>query len=120
MGPKDQKAHADSARARFTHKEGGDHLTLLNVYNAWVDTEYSIPWCRENFLQYRSPQRARLVREQLEALCDRVEIPPDSSVGPSEYVPILKALLSGFFSNTATLTRDGQHYRTIRTNMNVR
>ena len=118
--PKDQKVHADSARARFTHKEGGDHLTLLNVYNAWVDTEYSIPWCRENFLQYRSLQRARLVREQLQALCDRVEIPPESSVGSSEYVPILKALLSGFFSNTATLTRDGQHYRTLRTNMSVR
>ncbi|KAE9964717.1 hypothetical protein EG328_010265 [Venturia inaequalis] len=118
--PKDQKVHADSARQRFTHKEGGDHLTLLNVYDAWKDTEYSIPWCKENFVQYRSLQRARLVREQLEALCDRVEIPNDSSVGANDYVPILKALLAGFFSNTATLTRDGQHYRTLRTNMTVR
>ncbi|KAF2405275.1 hypothetical protein EJ06DRAFT_545813 [Trichodelitschia bisporula] len=118
--PKDQKVHADSARARFTHKDGGDHMTLLNVYNAWVDTEYSMPWCRENFVQYRSLQRARLVREQLEALCDRVEIPTDSSVGASDHVSVLKALLAGYFSHTATLTRDGQHYRTLRSNLTVR
>jgi len=118
--PKEQKVHADSARQRFTHKEGGDHLTLMNVYNAWVETEYSIPWCKENFVQHRSLQRARLVREQLEALCDRVEIPSDSSVGAADHVPILKALLAGYFSNTATLTRDGQHYRTLRSNMTVR
>ncbi|KAI0012637.1 P-loop containing nucleoside triphosphate hydrolase protein [Xylariaceae sp. FL0662B] len=31
--PKDKKIHADSARNRFTVKEGGDHLSLLNVWN---------------------------------------------------------------------------------------
>lgn len=119
--PKDQKVHADSARQRFTHKDGGDHLTLLNVYNSWVETDYSITWCKENFVQHRSLQRARLVREQLEALCDRIEIPADTTVGASGYQEILKALLSGFFSNTATLTRDGRHYRTLgQNNMQTR
>jgi pre-mRNA-splicing factor ATP-dependent RNA helicase DHX16 len=117
--PKEQKILADSARSRF-QGEGGDHLALMRVYDAWKDTDYSITWCKENFVQYRSLQRARLVREQLEALCDRVEIPPDLSVGPNDHVSILKAILSGFFANTATLMRDGQHYRTAKSNMQVR
>jgi pre-mRNA-splicing factor ATP-dependent RNA helicase DHX16 len=117
--PKEQKVHADSARARMASKEGGDHLSLLNVYNAWEESDFSIQWAKENFVQYRSLQRARLVREQLEQLCDRVDIPM-SSVGSSDYIPILKALLSGYFSHTAVLTRDGLHYRTLKNNMTVK
>lgn len=117
--PKEQKVHADAARARFSG-DGGDHMSLLRVYNAWVDTDYSMTWCRENFIQYRSLQRARLIREQLENLCARIEIPADSSTGPNDHVPVLKALLSGYFSNSATLSRDGQHYTIRRNNMSVR
>ena len=118
--PKDQKVHADSARARFTSKEGGDHFTLLNVYNAWVDAEYSPMWCRDNFVQYRSLQRARLVREQLEQLCDRVDIPHDSSAGSTNTIPVLKALLAGYFAHTAVLSRDGMNYRSLKSNLTVR
>ena len=121
--PKDQKTHADAARSRFTSKEGGDHFTLLNVYNAWVDAEYSNIWCRENFVQYRSLQRARLVREQLELLCDRVDIPRATegiSDQTSRHSVVLKALLAGYFGNTAVLSRDGQNYRTTKSNLSVR
>jgi pre-mRNA-splicing factor ATP-dependent RNA helicase DHX16 len=117
--PKEQKVHADSARARMSSKEGGDHLSLLNVYIAWEESEFSIQWAKENFVQYRSLQRARLVREQLEQLCDRVDIPM-SSAGSADYVPILKALLAGYFSHTAILSRDGLHYRTLKNNMTVK
>jgi pre-mRNA-splicing factor ATP-dependent RNA helicase DHX16 len=34
--PKDKLMHADNARATF-FKPGGDHLSLLNVYNQWAD-----------------------------------------------------------------------------------
>jgi pre-mRNA-splicing factor ATP-dependent RNA helicase DHX16 len=33
--PKDKLMHADTARLTF-YRPGGDHLTLLNVYNQWV------------------------------------------------------------------------------------
>lgn len=123
--PKDQKTHADAARTRFTSKEGGDHFTLLNVYNAWVENEYSNIWCRDNFVQYRSLQRARLVREQLELLCDRVDIPRDSidhniSDQTSRHSVVLKAILAGYFANTAVLSRDGLNYRTTKSNLSVR
>lgn len=71
--PKDKAVHADNARKNF-FRPGGDHLTLLNVYEQWADTNYSTQWCYENFIQHRSMKRVRDVREQLEGLMERVEI----------------------------------------------
>lgn len=116
--PKDKKIHADSARARFTIKEGGDHFSLLNIWNQWVDSDFSYVWARENFLQQRSLTRARDVRDQLAKLCDRVEV-TISTVGANDLVPIQKSLLAGFFPNAARLQRGGDSYRTIKNGMTV-
>jgi pre-mRNA-splicing factor ATP-dependent RNA helicase DHX16 len=116
--PKDKKIHADSARARFTVKEGGDHLTLLNIWNQWVDSDFSYIWAKENFLQQRSLTRARDVRDQLAKLCERVEVTM-STVGAADLVPIQKAITSGFFPNAARLQRGGDSYRTVKNNNTV-
>lgn len=116
--PKDKKIHADSARARFTVKDGGDHLTLLNIWNQWVDSDFSYVWARENFLQQRSLNRARDVRDQLAKLCDRVEVTM-SSAGQNNLVPIQKALTAGFFPNAARLQRGGDSYRTVKNGQTV-
>ncbi|KAH8695928.1 pre-mRNA-splicing factor ATP-dependent RNA helicase-like protein cdc28 [Talaromyces proteolyticus] len=116
--PKDKKIHADSARARFTIKEGGDHLSLLNIWNQWVDSDFSYVWARENFLQQRSLTRARDVRDQLAKLCDRVEVTVTSS-GANNIVPIQKAITAGFFPNAARLQRGGDSYRTVKNNQTV-
>ena len=116
--PKDKKIHADSARARFTIKDGGDHMTLLNVWNQWVDSDFSYVWARENFLQQRSLSRARDVRDQLAKLCDRVEV-AISTCGASEQAPILKAITAGFFPNAARLQRGGDSYRTVKNGQTV-
>lgn len=39
--------HADSARKGFW-SPAGDHITLLNVYNKWKETNYSQQWCEES------------------------------------------------------------------------
>ncbi|ERF73757.1 Pre-mRNA-splicing factor ATP-dependent RNA helicase-like protein cdc28 [Endocarpon pusillum Z07020] len=106
--PKDKKIHADSARARFTNKEGGDHLSLLNIWNEWVDSDFSYVWSRENFLQQRSLNRARDVRDQLARLCDANNLPP-----------IQKAITAGFFPNAARLQRGGDSYRTVKNGQSV-
>ncbi|KAK7951262.1 Helicase associated domain-containing protein [Apiospora aurea] len=116
--PKDKKIHADSARNRFTVKEGGDHLTLLNIWNQWVDSDFSPIWARENFLQQRSLTRARDVRDQLSKLCERVEV-SSSSCGAANIDPIKKALTAGFFPNAARLQRSGDAYRTVKNNTTV-
>ena len=114
--PKDKKMLADSARARFTIKEGGDHFSLLNIWNQWVDSDFSYVWARENFLQQRSLTRARDVRDQLAKLCDRVEV-TITSVGAQDLVPIQKSLTAGFFPNAARLQKGGDSYRTVKNSM---
>ncbi|TKA30375.1 hypothetical protein B0A50_02602 [Salinomyces thailandicus] len=127
--PKDKKLQADAARARFTVKEGGDHLTYLNIYTQWLAADFSLVWARENFLQQRSLSRARDVRDQLLKLCERVEVtatsPNDTggddggAAGIATPNPILRALTAGFFPNAARLQRSGDSYRTVKNNQTV-
>ena len=116
--PKDKKIHADSARARFTVKDGGDHFTLLNIWNQWVDSDFSYVWARENFLQQRALTRARDVRDQLAKLCDRVEV-TITSAGANDIPRISKALTAGFFPNAARLGKGGDSYRTVKNGTGV-
>jgi pre-mRNA-splicing factor ATP-dependent RNA helicase DHX16 len=44
--PKDKKVHAEAAHRNFV-KPGGDHFTLLNIWDTWRDTDYSQQWCYE-------------------------------------------------------------------------
>lgn len=88
--PKDKVVHADNARKNF-FRPGGDHLTLLNVYEQWADTNYSTQWCYENFIQHRSMKRARDVREQLEGLMERVEIEITSN--PHDSISVRKVCM---------------------------
>ncbi|XP_037958646.1 probable pre-mRNA-splicing factor ATP-dependent RNA helicase mog-4 [Teleopsis dalmanni] len=113
--PKDKIIHADTARKNFNHIHG-DHLSLLQVYNQWVDTEYSTQWCYENFIQYRSMKRARDVREQLIGLMLRVEIDMVSSL--TESTNIRKAITAGYFYHVAKLSKGG-NYKTIKHNQTV-
>jgi len=116
--PKDKKLYADSARARFTNREGGDHLTYLNIWNQWVDADFSPIWAKENFLQQRSLTRARDIRDQLQKLCDRVEVAV-STCGISDHIAIRKAITAGFFPNAARLQRGGDSYRTVKNGQTV-
>lgn len=113
--PKDKIIHADTARKNFNHMHG-DHLSLLQVYNQWAETDYSTQWCYENFIQYRSMKRARDVREQLVGLMQRVEIDMVSCL--PETVNVRKAATAGYFYHVARLSKGG-HYKTIKHNQTV-
>ncbi|KAI9495488.1 P-loop containing nucleoside triphosphate hydrolase protein [Zychaea mexicana] len=116
--PKDKKLLADTAHQNLVAL-GGDHLTLLNIWTQWVETDYSIQWCYENFIQHRTLERVRNVRDQLVQLLDRVEVPLISNPNPADITPIQKAVTSGFFFNGARLNRSGESYRTIKQNQTV-
>ena len=113
--PKDKIIHADTARKNF-FSPGGDHITLLAVYNQWAETDYSTQWCYENFIQYRSMKRARDIRDQLEGLLERVEIDLESN--PLETVNIRKAVTAGYFYHTSKLSKGG-NYKTVKHNQTV-
>ncbi|PIL22572.1 hypothetical protein GSI_15261 [Ganoderma sinense ZZ0214-1] len=116
--PKDKKLHADQARQNFV-RAGGDHFTLLNVWEQWAETNYSQQFCYEQFLQFKSLSRARDIRDQLAGLCERVEIVVESNPNTNDITPIQKALTSGYFYNTAQLQKSGDSYRTLKTNQTV-
>lgn len=135
--PNEVKKQADEAKMRFAHIDG-DHLTLLNVYHAFKQSEYflwqwqvhliifNIPgsddpnWCYENFTNYRSLKSADDVREQLARIMDRFNLKRSSTDFTSRdyYLNIRKALVQGFFMQVAHLQRTG-HYLTIKDNQTV-
>jgi len=114
--PKDKAVHADNAR-RNMFKPGGDHLTLLNVYNQHAETGFSTQWCYENYIQHRSMKKARDVREQLEGLLDRVEVEKTSAL--NDDLAIRKAITAGFFYNVSKLSASGDSYSTVKSHQTV-
>ena len=108
--PKDKIIHADTARKNF-FLPGGDHITLLNVYKQWADTDYSSQWCYENYIQHRSMKRSRDIRDQLEGLLQRVEIELVSN--PLDIDNIRKAVTAGYFYHTSRLSKGG-NYKTMK------
>jgi pre-mRNA-splicing factor ATP-dependent RNA helicase DHX16 len=113
--PKDKKVHAEQAHKTFV-KPGGDHFTLLNIFEQWSEAGYSQQWCMENFVQFKSISRVRDIRDQLAQLCDRVEVVIEST--PNEVVPVQKAMTAGYFYNTARIDKGGG-YRTTKNNHTV-
>ncbi|KAF8758959.1 P-loop containing nucleoside triphosphate hydrolase protein [Rhizoctonia solani] len=82
-------ALAELERRKFTAEEG-DHLTLLNAYNAFVRYGQSASWCRNHALNFRALSRAVSIRTQLK-----------------------KYMTSGYWRNGARWSADGT-YRSVR------
>uniref|UniRef100_A0A6A7G1D3 RNA helicase n=3 Tax=Hirondellea gigas TaxID=1518452 RepID=A0A6A7G1D3_9CRUS len=112
--PKEKKIHAVNAHKNF-NRPGGDHMTLLNVYDQWVETEYSTEWCYENYLQAKSMKRARDIRDQLVGLLERVEVDLTSD---DDQTVLAKTITSGFFYHTARLDKSG-NYKTTKHHQTV-
>jgi pre-mRNA-splicing factor ATP-dependent RNA helicase DHX16 len=114
--PKEKAVHADNAKNSF-NRPGGDHFSLLTVFNSWKDNNFSSHWCYDHFIQSRSMRKAKDIKEQLIGLCDRVEIDyTDESLSVTtddSSVNIRKAIASGFFYNCAKLGKDG-NYQTLK------
>lgn len=107
---KEHQEMADRKKARFNHPHG-DHLTYLNIYNAWVNSDYSRDWCKENFIQERSLKRAQDIRIQLVRIFKKFKYPIISCGANTDMVR--KALCSGFFKNIAK--RDNNEgYKTLQ------
>ncbi len=108
--PKDKAAAADQKKAKFNHADG-DHLTLLNLYNAWAASSFSNPWCFENFVQARSMRRAQDVRTQLISIMDKYHM--DIVSAGKNLVRVRKCIVAGYF--TCCAKKDPQEgYKTIQ------
>ncbi|XP_032206565.1 probable ATP-dependent RNA helicase DHX35 isoform X3 [Mustela erminea] len=108
--PSNQKSQAIRVHRKFAVEEG-DHLTMLNVYEAFIKHNKNSQWCQEHFLNYKGLVRAATVREQLKKLLVKFQVPKKSSEGDPD--PVLRCIVSGFFANAARFHSTGA-YRTIR------
>ncbi|KAI9362530.1 putative Pre-mRNA splicing factor [Zopfochytrium polystomum] len=104
-----QRKAAEEERKKFSTEEG-DHVTFINVYNAFVNNK-SPGWCRKHFLNYKNLVRAVAIRGQLTKYLKRFNVPLVSCRGDT--VAIRRCILTGFFAQAAKLQYDGT-YRTIR------
>ncbi|PLB44029.1 P-loop containing nucleoside triphosphate hydrolase protein [Aspergillus steynii IBT 23096] len=107
---------AESTRRKFAVEEG-DHLTYLNVYQAFVTVgKKDSKWCRDNLLNYRSLQRAVSIRAQLKRYLERFGIQVDETLSSSRSKqPVLanpseslrRCLTTGYFAHAAKMQPDG-------------
>ena len=119
-----EKKATDSARRKFAAEEG-DHLTLLNVYQAFVTKgRKDSKWCHENYINYKSMARAVSVRAQLKRYLERFGVNVDESLtthkrvdeAPDSGDQIRKCLTAGYFAHAARMQPDGT-FKTINGSM---
>ncbi|XP_035853355.1 DEAD/H (Asp-Glu-Ala-Asp/His) box polypeptide 32a isoform X2 [Sander lucioperca] len=88
---------------KFQHPEG-DHFTLINIYNAFKQSQReqyftAEKWCQDYFLDYSALKTAEAIRSELTDTLNRIELPiSEPSFGTKTNTHNIKrALLAGFF-----------------------
>ena len=112
--PRDQVQIADQEKSKFAH-EDGDHLTLLNVFNTFKNKGMDTTWCWNSYLNHRALVSANNIRDQLIRLMvqQRCSMVSSTTTDPDYYTNIKKCILSGYFMQTALVSRAG-HYLTVK------
>ncbi|KAJ3487654.1 hypothetical protein NLG97_g6365 [Lecanicillium saksenae] len=115
-----ERKKMESARRKFAAEEG-DHLTLLNAYQAFITRgKKEAKFCHENHLNFRAMTRAVSIRAQLKRYLERFNIVVDETLSRQpQHQPqqednragkaeaILRCLTSGYFAHAARMQADG-------------
>ncbi|XP_042499763.1 pre-mRNA-splicing factor ATP-dependent RNA helicase DEAH10 [Macadamia integrifolia] len=119
--PRDKLEEARAAWKRFASLEG-DHLTLVNVYRASIEslgktkianyrdkvTEKGLrKWCLENFINYRSLLHALDIRSQIRGHVEQMSL-RIASCG-DDMLQFRRCLAASFFLNAALKQPDGSY-----------
>ncbi|ODA78792.1 hypothetical protein RJ55_06176 [Drechmeria coniospora] len=113
--PKERQDEADAQREKLWVHES-DHLTYLQVYQAWRANGYSDGWCIKHFLHAKSLRRAKEIREQLLDIVkmQKMEL---RSCG-IDWDVIRRCICSGYYHQAAKHKGSGE-YINLRTNVAV-
>jgi len=111
-----EKKAMETSRWKFAVAEG-DHLTMLNVYQAFITKgKKDASWCRNHHLNFKSMTRAVSVRNQLKRYMERFGINVEESLsskgvltvgGPDKAEQIRRCLTAGYFVHAARMQADG-------------
>ncbi|KAJ6455674.1 P-loop containing nucleoside triphosphate hydrolase protein [Mycena sanguinolenta] len=119
LRPNNQRKEADAAKAMLTVPDG-DHLTLLNVYNEYVNNRDDKNWAWAHYLSARALAQADNVRKQLERTMERFEVELVSMSDPTKlYQSVRQALVCGFFMQVAHKEGEKGNYLTVKDNQVV-
>ena len=138
LRPDNQRREADAAKARLAVPIS-DHLTLLNVYNQYAQSESALRlvltfwnrllfffwfyigndknWAWKNYISLPALQEVDNVRAQLQRMMERFEIELVTLPVPDEaklFVKIRQALVCGFFMQIAHKEGDTGNYLTVK------
>ncbi|KAJ8284754.1 hypothetical protein COCON_G00036040 [Conger conger] len=98
---------AQQCHTKFQHPEG-DHFTLVNIYNAFKQSQrepyFSLEkWCQDYFLSHSALQTADAIRSELTDILRRLELPiSEPAFGTkTNTLNIKRALLAGYFMQIA-------------------
>ncbi|KAG7090599.1 hypothetical protein E1B28_009702 [Marasmius oreades] len=116
--PANAQREADEAKALLL-VPGSDHLTLINVFNQYLQHKYDKNWAWQNYVSGRALAQAENVRDQLQRTMERLGIDVVSLSGRKElYQNVRKALVIGFFMQVAH--KDGKTgYCTVKDGQSV-
>lgn len=112
-----EKKAMQATRRKFAVEEG-DHLTLLNVYQAFVTKgRKDSKWCRDHHLNHKSMLRAVSIRTQLKRSLERFGLSVAESLGSNgassdanaieKAKKIRRCLTAGYFAHAARMQPDG-------------
>ncbi|GKU00830.1 atp-dependent rna helicase dhx35 [Fusarium langsethiae] len=119
-----ERKKMETSRRKFAVEEG-DHLTLLNAYQAFVTKgRKEAKFCHENNLNYKSMSRAVSIRAQLKRYLERFSINIDETLAgqassednAKKAEQIRRCLTSGYFAHAARMQPDGT-FRNVEGNM---
>lgn len=103
----ENKEQAKQRHAAFK-VESSDFLTLLNVWDGYLKSGYSISWARRNFLRPEVLQEARHIREQLLGILKDNDIAIDEK---RDFGAIAKSIVVGLIDNLMVYAgHDGRHF----------
>ena len=121
-----ERKASESPRRKFAADEG-DHLTLLNVYQAFVTKgRTDSKWCKEHQLNFKFLTKAISVRAQLKRYLERfgidvtesLSLERDTNHGFGKSEQVRRCLTAGFFANAARMQPDGS-FRTVNGSMTL-
>ncbi|KAK7014946.1 putative pre-mRNA-splicing factor ATP-dependent RNA helicase prp43 [Favolaschia claudopus] len=119
LRPNNARREADAAKAMLTVPDG-DHLTMLNVYNEYMNNQYDKNWTWSHYLSARALAQAENVRKQLERTMERFEVELVSHSDQTKlYQNVRQALVCGFFMQIAHKEGEKGNYLTVKDNQVV-
>jgi ATP-dependent RNA helicase DDX35 len=109
--PSKSRNEALAAHKKF-HVEEGDHITYINIFNAFLKSHQSSRWASNNYLDFKALSRAVSIHDHLSKHMRRIGITVFESC-KNNLDLLIKCILSGFFANAAKIKHDGT-YETVK------